>query len=255
MLKTELKSKIRDLWNRFWSGGIANPLSAIEQISYLIFLKRLEDLDNDEAAHAKRQGLKFESRFKRHDDCRWSFIKQQHPDRMLELIRDTAFPFIKELKTNGNTFSSSMRDAVFIIPKASLLAGAVEIIDTLSVSDQDFDTQGDLYEHLLAELNLAGKNGQFRTSRHIIRTMVELVNAQLGEWICDPAAGTAGFLVGAYQWILKNYTSPETLRIDPDGSWHNLTGELLGKDKKNGSYSMGGASSVLILTRRWCASD
>src|SRR6266700_1692428 len=99
-----LKSQVDALWNRFWSGGIANPLSAIEQISYLIFLKRLEDLDTDEAALAQRQGRTFTSYFEGHDDCRWSFIKQQHPDRMLELVRDKAFPFLKNLKTNGNTF-------------------------------------------------------------------------------------------------------------------------------------------------------
>ncbi len=231
MLKSELKQKIDDLWDRFWSGGIANPLSAIEQISYLIFLKRLEDLDTHEAALAKRHQRTFTSYFEGHDDCRWSFIKEQYPDRMLELVRDKAFPFLKDLRTNGNTFSEAMKDAVFIIPKASLLSSAVAIIDTLPISDQNFDMQGDLYEYLLSELNLAGKNGQFRTPRHIIRIMVELANPRLGEWIFDPAAGTGGFLVAAYQWILKANTPPETVRIDSDGSWHSLTGELIGRDK------------------------
>ena len=232
MLTYELKQKIDDLWDRFWSGGIANPLSAIEQISYLIFLKRLEDLDTHEASLAKRQQRTFTSYFEGNEDCRWSSIKEQHPDRMLEIVRDKAFPFLKNLRTNGNTFSEAMKDAVFIIPKASLLASAVAIIDTLPISDQNFDTQGDLYEYLLSELNLAGKNGQFRTPRHIIQIMVELANPQLGEWVFDPAAGTGGFLVAAYQWILKTNTPSETIKIDPDGSWHNLTGELIGRDKQ-----------------------
>jgi type I restriction enzyme M protein len=232
MLAPELERKIDDLWNRFWSGGIANPLSAIEQISYLIFLKRLEDLDNDEEALAMRQGRAYASFFEGHAECRWSSLKEQSPERLLELMHDKAFPFLKNLKTNGNTFPEAMKDAVFIIPKASLLSSAVDIIDTLPISDQNFDVQGDLYEYLLSELNLAGKNGQFRTPRHIIRIMVELTNPQVGEWIFDPAAGTGGFLVAAYQWILKTKTPPDVVRTDEDGLWHQLTGELIGRAKE-----------------------
>jgi type I restriction enzyme M protein len=236
MLADDLRRKIDDLWNRFWSGGIANPLSAIEQISYLIFLKRLEDLDRDEEALARRQGRAYTSYFNGHEECRWSKIKElSSPERMLELVRDKAFPFLKGLKTNGNTFPEAMKDAVFIIPKASLLGSAVDIIDTLPISDQNFDVQGDVYEHLLSELNLAGKNGQFRTPRHLIRVMVELTNPQLGEWIFDPAAGTGGFLVAAYQWVLKTKTPSGTVHIDEDGAWHNLTGELIGRDRKQWS--------------------
>jgi type I restriction enzyme M protein len=230
MLTPELQAKIRELWNRFWAGGIANPLSAIEQISYLIFIRRLEELDNQEATEATRDGRPFASRFADCEECRWSYIKAQSPERMLSLVRDEVFPFVKHLQLDGKAFAAAMKDAVFIIPKASLMASAVQLIDSLPLSDQNYDVQGDLYEELLSELNLAGKNGQFRTPRHIIRTMVELTDPILEDWICDPAAGTAGFLVAAYQWILKKYTPQDVVAVDPDGSWRHLTGQLLNDD-------------------------
>src|ERR1051325_7064256 len=127
MLHFDLRSRVRELWNRFRTGGITNPQSAIEQISYLMFLKRLEDIDNSESACAKLRELSFTSRFDGYEDCRWSFIRKQNPERMLSLVRDRAFLFLKELRTNGNSFSAAMRNAVFTIPKASLLAEAIEI--------------------------------------------------------------------------------------------------------------------------------
>lgn len=232
MLKPKLKTKVKELWNRLWTGGIANSLAAIEQISYLIFLKRLEELDHEQLQLAAEQGHSLVSRFQDHPECRWSYIRQQDPVRMVELIKDRAFPFLKNLSARDDVFAIAMHDARFIIPTASLLRDAMEIIDTLPIMDGDFDTQGDLYEEFLEELSLAGRNGQFRTPRHIVRTMVELVDPRIGEWICDPAAGTAGFLIGAYQWILKSFTPPDVVRTDEDGSWHHLTAEALGEDAK-----------------------
>ena len=200
----ELQSKIDSLWDKFWSGGIANPLTAIEQMSYLIFMKRLEDLDTAEQRRANAKGTEYASVFKEHEDCKWSHWKHMSADRMIAHVRDIVFPFIKNVKNGEKTlFSEHMKDAVFMIPKPSLLQEAVSIIDEINITSQNIDTQGDIYEYLLSQLKTAGKNGQFRTPRHIIRMIVELVDPDLGNKICDPACGTAGFLIAAYEHILK----------------------------------------------------
>src|SRR2546427_2017471 len=232
MLTPELKQQINGLWDQFWSGGIANPLVAIEQMSYLIFMKRLEDLDSIHARNAAARGEVRQSLFVGHENSRWSQWKHLNAEAMLTHVRDVVFPFIKNL-TNGDEtyYSRYMKDAQFVIPKASLLQEAVSIIDGLNITEQNQDTQGDIYEHLLGELKTAGKNGQFRTPRHIIRMMVELVDPDIGETVCDPACGTAGFLIGAYEHILQRYTSEDIVRIDPDGSLHSLVGDKIGADQ------------------------
>jgi type I restriction enzyme M protein len=176
MLAPELKSQINKLWDRFWSGGIANPLTAIEQMSYLIFMKRLEDL---ESVHVKRAAIrkeKYKSIFEGHEDCRWSKWKNLSAPAMLKHVSEVVFPFIKNL-TNGDDvlYSQYMKDAMFVIPKASLLQEAVAIIEEMNITERNQDTQGDIYEHLLGELKTAGKNGQFRTPRHIIRMMIGMM--------------------------------------------------------------------------------
>src|SRR3989344_7606131 len=206
MLNAELKSKINQLWDRFWAGGLANPLIAIEQISYLIFMKRLEELDNKHQNEALGRGEKYESVFKGNEDCRWSNWKHYSAEQMITHVRDKACPIIKNIRRGGDTaFSENMKDANFSIPKPSLLQEAVSIIDELYENAQQHngDTLGDIYEYLLSELQSSGKNGQFRTPRHIIRMMVKLVDPQLNQTICDPACGTAGFLVNAYNHILE----------------------------------------------------
>ncbi len=228
MLKAELKSKINQLWDRFWSGGIANPLTAIEQMSYLIFMKRLEDLDNQHGRLADARGEKYKSIFNGHEKCRWSEWKHLPAEDMLKHVRDVVFPFIKNVRKGGDTlFSENMKDAVFMIPKPSLLQEAVNIIDTINISSQNQDVQGDIYEYLLSELKTSGKNGQFRTPRHIIRMMVELVEPQIGMKICDPACGTGGFLINAYEYILRVNTSPDIVKYDEGGVAHNLVGDKI----------------------------
>jgi len=228
MLAPELKSQINKLWDRFWSGGIANPLTAIEQMSYLIFMKRLEDLDNIHAKRAAARKEKHKSIFEGREKCRWSQWKHLNAEAMLKHVQEVVFPFIKKL-TNGDDvlYSQYMKDAVFVIPKASLLQEAVAIIDEMNITERNQDTQGDIYEHLLAELKTAGKNGQFRTPRHIIRMMVELVDPDIGQTICDPACGTAGFLIAAYEHILGKYTSPDIISVDEDGAIRNLVGDKI----------------------------
>jgi type I restriction enzyme M protein len=233
MLKQELKTQINKLWDKFWSGGISNPLTAIEQMSYLIFMKRIEDLDNRNKDLAKARGEKYKSVFEDYNECKWSHWKHFSAEDMLRHVRDAVFPFIKNVRRGEDTlFAESMKDAVFLIPKASLLQEAVSIIDAINLSAQNQDVQGDIYEYLLNELKTSGKNGQFRTPRHIIRMIVSLTNPKLGEKICDPACGTAGFLINSYEHILKQKTSPEMIEYDEEGIAHNLVGDKIADKKK-----------------------
>lgn len=236
MLKPDLKTKINQLWDRFWSGGISNPLTAIEQMSYLIFMKRLEDLDNQHSKISEARGDKYISIFKGHEKFRWSEWKHLPAEEMLKYVREEVFPFIKELRKGEDAiFSENMKDAVFIIPKPSLLQEAVNIIDSLNISSQNQDVQGDIYEHLLSELKTSGKNGQFRTPRHIIKMMVELINPKIGQTICDPACGTGGFLINAYEYILRTNTSEDIIEKDEEGQYHNLIGDKITK-KENWDF-------------------
>jgi len=236
MLAEELKSKIDKLWDLFWSGGIANPLTAIEQISYLIFMKRLDEADLKRKADAEWLNKPYTSIYKDHEDCRWSHWKHFEAGEMLKHVGDKAFPFIQNFKGNGegdgaHSFAKQMKDAVFIIPKPSLLVEAVEVLDGLKIMEQNMDTQGDIYEYLLSELQTSGKNGQFRTPRHIIKMMVALVNPKLGQTVCDPACGTGGFLIGAYQHILREHTSPENIKVEEDGTEHGLVADRITDEK------------------------
>ncbi len=203
MLDTELKSKIKKLWDRFWSGGITNPIYAIEQMSYLLFMRKLEDEDSKRIQEANFTGEKYNSIFKDYEDCKWSSWTKKNPDDILSFVRNNVFPFMANLGGKGSLYSQYMKEANFGIPTSSLLIEAVNIINDMHIKEQNQDTQGDLYEFLLSELQSSGKNGQFRTPRHIIRMMVEIANPKIGDRILDPACGTAGFLVNAYQYILE----------------------------------------------------
>jgi len=202
-LEQELKSKVRGLWDKFWSGGISNPLQAIEQISYLIYMKKLEDKDVLEEQNALLKGVKFKSVFEGHEDCKWSVWSQYSSDKILDHVRDVVFKFMRELGEADTLYSEYMKDASFSLPTASLLIESVNMINDMHIKEQNRDTQGDIYEYLLSELSTAGKNGQFRTPRHIIQMMTELTNPEFGDRILDPACGTAGFLVSAYEHILN----------------------------------------------------
>jgi type I restriction enzyme M protein len=229
MLDPELKSKINKLWNAFWAGGISNPLSAIEQISYLIFIKRLDDLDTHHMNAANARGQQYKSIFERHENCRWSTWKHMSAEAMFKHFSEVVFPFIKSLHNGEDVvYSTALKDAMFIIPKPSLLQEAVALLDEINIGERP-DIQGDVYEHLLGELKTAGKNGQFRTPRHIIRLMVELIDPDIGQRICDPACGTGGFLIAAYQHILRKYTSQDMAKTDEDGTPHNLIGDRIVK--------------------------
>lgn len=227
MLDSELKSKINQLWDKFWSGGISNPIMAIEQMSYLLFMRRLEDEDVKRQQDAELKGEVYKSVFKEYNDCKWSVWTEYSADKILNHVRSKVFPFLTNLGGQDSLYSQYMKDAVFIIPTPSLLIEAVKIINDMHIKEQNRDTQGDIYEYLLSELTTAGKNGQFRTPRHIIKMMVALVNPTINDMICDPACGTAGFLINAYEYILKKNTSSDLIKKDEEGNEYNFKGDKI----------------------------
>lgn len=216
MLHSDLKSKINKLWDKFWSGGISNPLQAIEQISYLIFMKKLEDRDVLEEQNAMLKGTKFTPRFKGHEESKWSVWTEYPSEKILSHVRDVVFPFMRGLGGENSHYFNYMKDSSFSLPTASLLIEAVSIINDIHLKEQNQDVQGDIYEYLLSELQSAGKNGQFRTPRHIIQMMVNLAQPELKDRILDPACGTAGFLVSAYEHILKNNQKNGVSTLTPE---------------------------------------
>ncbi len=206
MITGELKSKVDRVWDAFWSGGISNPLEVIEQITYLLFIRRLDDLDTLAEQKARRTGKPEPTRFgPDQQDMRWSVFKNASPDGMFTTVGERVFPYLRELGGDGSTYGEHMKDARFTIPTAALLSKVVDMLDGIPMEDRD--TTGDLYEYLLAKIASAGVNGQFRTPRHIITLMVGMTAPQPTDEICDPAAGTAGFLVSAAEHLRREHPS------------------------------------------------
>ena len=215
MVTGTLKSKIDRVWDAFWSGGISNPLEVIEQITYLLFIRRLDDLHTLEEKKARFSGSGEISnpRFlPGQEHLRWSHFKNLDPDEMYRVVNTEVFPFIQRLgqQPNGenSTYSDHMRDARFTIPTASLLSKVVEMVNDIPMDNRD--TNGDLYEYMLSKIASAGTNGQFRTPRHIIQLMVDMTAPTPGDEICDPACGTAGFLVAASEYVREHHPSALT---------------------------------------------
>lgn len=204
----ELKSRVDRVWDAFWSGGISNPLEVIEQITYLLFIRRLDDLhtlgEQKARVTGKPEGLLFAPD---QQQLRWSVFKNAAPDAMFRTVAEEVFPFVRGLGGDGTTYSQHMKDARFTIPTPALLSRVVDMVDGLPMNDRD--TNGDLYEYLLGKIASAGVNGQFRTPRHIIRLMVELMAPTPQDEIVDPACGTAGFLVEASEYLREKH--PEAL--------------------------------------------
>ena len=203
-MEQETKSIIDRIWTNFWEGGVTNPLTVIEQITYLLFIKGLDDID---IAHEKNDhllGIKTKRIFdEKHQDCRWSLFKNYPAEKMYKIVGEDVFPFIKSLSNNKDSgYAKYMEDAIFIIPTPIMLQRVVTAIDKLKMKDRD--TKGDVYEYLLSKLSTAGTNGQFRTPRHIIRMMVELMKPTPEDIIVDPASGSAGFLVEAGEYLRNN---------------------------------------------------
>jgi type I restriction enzyme M protein len=217
MLTGEIRNQIDRIWDAFWAGGIANPLEVIEQITYLLFLRRLDDLHTLEENKSARLKKPIEhpvfpagkdSRKRPYQDFRWSRFKHLAPAEMYKVVGEHVFPWLRTLGGDGSTYAHHMKDARFTIPTPALVAKVVDLIDGLPLDDRD--TKGDLYEYMLAKIATAGQNGQFRTPRHIIRLMVEMMAPRPDDIICDPACGTAGFLVAAGEYLREQH--PEILR-------------------------------------------
>ncbi len=219
MITGTIKSQIDRLWDAFWSGGIANPLEVIEQITYLMFIRRLDDLHTLEENKATRLKKPIERRIfpegndprgRPYDDLRWSRLKHLAPSEMFVVVGEHVFPFLRsdlarQLGSADSTYANHMKDARFTIPTPALLAKVVDLLDHVPMDDRD--TKGDVYEYMLGKIASAGQNGQFRTPRHIIQLMVELTAPQPNDVICDPACGTAGFLVVAGEYLRERHPS------------------------------------------------
>lgn len=249
MLTGELRSQVNAIWNAIYTGGISNPLEVIEQVTYLLFLRRLDDLQTLEENKAARlrkpaerslipQGT--DPKGRSYADLRWSRFKNFAPDEMFTVVSEHVFPFLRTLGGKGSTYSKHMADARFTIPTPALLSKVVDLIDSVPMEDRD--TKGDLYEYMLSKIAAAGQNGQFRTPRHIIRLMVEMVAPTPRDIICDPACGTCGFLMIAGEHLRERHA--EILR-DADLRQHFHRGMFHGFDFDNTMLRIGSMNMLL----------
>ena len=210
MITGALRSRIDSLWSDFWTGGITNPLTVIEQITFLMYSRLLDMQERTQEKRAAITGKREPSLFGEGDqDCRWETWRHYGGLEMLPHVRDRVFPHFRRMAERssgeGSQFAAFMKDAQLMIQKESLLVKAVNAVNDLPL--EQGDTKGDLYEYLLSKLTTAGINGQFRTPRHIIRMMVELMQPQPTDRICDPSCGTAGFLIESYEYLLRQHSS------------------------------------------------
>ena len=219
MLTGELKSQVDKVWSRFWSGGMANPLEIIEQITYLLFLKRLDDLQTLAENKSRRLKKPIEKIFfsKGKEKLRWNNLKNLAPEEMFNIVDREAFPFLQNLGNDHGSYVKHMQGARFTIPSPKLLSDAIDLLDKIPMEERD--TKGDLYEYMLSKLSSSGQLGQFRTPRHIIQLMLELTAPTIKDTICDPACGTCGFLVNASEYVRNKY--PEILSNKKDRDHFN----------------------------------
>lgn len=205
MITGELRNKVDRIWEVFWTGGITNPLEVIEQFTYLLFIKQLDDIETIKENESNFLGVPYKGIFSQeHQKYRWSKFKNLgDAGEIYEIISNGVFPFIKNLHDDGESaYSKYMGDAIFKIPTPSMLTKLIDGIDGLELGDAD--SKGDLYEYLLSKVATAGTNGQFRTPRHIIKMIVDLVKPTPSDIICDPAMGSAGFLVEAQNYLREH---------------------------------------------------
>lgn len=221
MVTGELKSKIDRIWDSFWTGGMSNPLEIIEQITYLLFIRRLDDLQTLEEKKARRTGKPVDKQFFSADQehMRWSRLRHEDAQTMHRVISEEIFPFLRELGDDGSTYSDHMRNARFTInaEKAGILTRVVDLLNSIPMDRRD--TNGDVYEYMLSKISTSGTNGQFRTPRHIIEMMVAMTDPKPGDRIIDPACGTAGFLVTASEHVRHHYQQ-ELYRPEVNRQFH-----------------------------------
>lgn len=208
MITGELRNKVDRIWETFWTGGITNPLTVIEQFTYLLFIKGLDDNEKKKEKDAELLGIPHEHPLFPEDqpELRWTSFSNMGPEEMFEVVSQKVFPFIKSMGDKDSAYATHLKDAVFVIPTPSLLSRVVAGINELpqaTSGERENDTLGDLYEYLLSKLQSSGTNGQFRTPRQIIDMMVAMMKPTPEDHIVDPAAGTSGFLVSASEYLRK----------------------------------------------------
>ena len=207
MITGELKSQIDKVWEAFWTGGLSNPITVIEQMTYLLFIRRLDELQTqkEQKANLLKKPIEEPIYKKTEEELRWSRFKNMDPEVMHKqfIKQDGVFDFLKNVGSRNTAFTRFMKGATFMIPTPRLLAVVVEMISNIDMNDRD--TKGDVYEYLLSKIASAGQNGQFRTPRHIIRMMVEMAAPKIDDIICDPSSGTCGFLTVAGEYIREHY--------------------------------------------------
>lgn len=249
MLTGELRNQVDRIWDAFWSGGIANPLEVIEQITYLLFLRRLDDLQTVQELKALRLKKPIERRIfpegkdsKKlpYEQLRWSRFKNTEPREMYRVVSEHVFPFLRSLGGDESTYAHHMKDARFTIPTPALLAKVVDLLDHVPMEDRD--TKGDLYEYMLSKIATAGQNGQFRTPRHIIRLMVEMIEPKPTDVVCDPACGTCGFLVAVGEYLRERHAE---MLADPKLRQHFHHGLFHGFDFDNTMLRIGSMNMLL----------
>ncbi len=256
MITGELKNKVDAIWDIIWTGGITSPITVLEQITYLLFMKLLDDNQHKREATANALGVKLDNPVFKKGECvisevprvvcdynnlRWSVFHNFAPEVMLSNIQNNVFPFIKQIGDGRNTaFSRYMKNAVFLIPTADVLVAVVDHIDSMDLNNKDI--MGDVYEYLLGKIASAGENGQFRTPRHIIKMIVELMQPKLSDRILDPAMGSAGFLVESAQYISEKYQR-ELMRAD--NAKHYKTEMFTGYDTDQSMLRIGAMNMML----------
>jgi type I restriction enzyme M protein len=248
MLTGEIRNQIDRIWDQFWSGGISNPLEVIEQITYLLFMRRLDEIQELEERKANRTGKPVERvifpkgkdpKGTPYDHLRWSRFKNFEAREMFETVNEHVFPFLRTLG-NGSTYAHHMKDARFTIPTPTLLERVVDLIGQIPMEDRD--TKGDLYEYMLEQIATAGQNGQFRTPRHIIRLMVEMTAPKPADVVCDPAAGTCGFLVAVGEYLRLRH---KELFADTKSNKHFHSSLFHGFDFDNTMLRIGSMNMML----------
>ena len=220
MLTGTIRTSIDQIWNAFWSGGVSNPLSVIEQLTFLLFIKRLDEIHTREESKPEMLGTPMERRIfpdgaddkgEAYDNLRWSRFKNFEPREMMRIVDEHVFPFLRQMGEEGSSYGTHMKDARLGFSNPNLLAKVVQMLDDIPMEDRD--TKGDVFEYMLGKIASAGQNGQFRTPRHIIKLMVNLMAPTPKDIICDPAVGTCGFLVAAGEYLRDHH--PRMLR-DPE---------------------------------------
>lgn len=249
MLTSHIRTQVDAIWNAFWSGGISNPMEVLEQITYLLFIRRLDDahtLEESKATLLKQPMAKRifpagkDAAGRSYEDLRWSRFKHFAPADMFSVVGERVFPFLRTMGGDGSTYSQHMKDARFTVPTPGLLAKVVDMLDHVPMDDRD--TKGDLYEYMLGKIASAGQNGQFRTPRHIIKLMVAMTAPTPKDVICDPASGTCGFLVAAGEYLREKHP---TLFNDASARAHFHHGMFHGYDFDNTMLRIGSMNMAL----------